>query len=60
MPINAHPDFIYAEKEYYSAINDTYQNIMNPDRKDEIKKIDDALPFVSNFGGLVYFFQNQA
>ena len=47
-----------AEYEYFSAIANIYNEIQG--RKESLEKIDDALPVGSNFGDLVYYFQNQA
>ena len=47
-----------AEYEYFSAIANIYNEIRG--RKESLEKIDDALPGGSNFGNLVYYFQNQA
>jgi Tfp pilus assembly protein PilO len=47
-----------AQVEYYSAIDKTYFELQN--RKDDIKKIDNALPADSNLGQLVYYFQKTA
>lgn len=47
-----------AKYDYFSAISKAYFELQN--RKDDIKKIDDALPSESEFGRLVYFFQQKA
>ena len=47
-----------AEYEYFSEIARLYKEIQS--RKEALEKIDDALPGGSNFGNLVYYFQNQA
>ena len=47
-----------AEYDYFSTITKSYYDIQN--HSDDIKKIDDALPSSSNFGPLIYFFQNKA
>jgi Tfp pilus assembly protein PilO len=47
-----------AKFEYYSAISKAYQDLQT--RKDDLKKIDNALPLDSNLGYLVYFFQKKA
>lgn len=46
-----------AEYEYLSEIANLYNEIQI--RKEDLQKIDDALPIGSNFGNLVYYFQNQ-
>lgn len=47
-----------AKYEYFSVITEKYFNLQ--DRKEEIKKIDDALPEGKNLGRLFYFFQKIA
>ena len=47
-----------AEFEYYSEVTRAYNELVS--RKEDIAKIDQALPVASNFGSLVYYFQNQA
>jgi Tfp pilus assembly protein PilO len=50
-----------AEFDYYSAITKTYYDLQS--RKDDIKKIDDALPSPLSdpiFGKLIYFIQETA
>jgi len=47
-----------AEFEYFSEIAKLYSEIQS--RGEDIQKVDDALPVGSNFGNLVYYFQNQA
>jgi len=47
-----------AEFEYYSAISKTYNDLVA--RKDDVVKIDDALPSDPNLGKLVYFVQENA
>ncbi len=46
-----------AEFEYFSEITKTYFDIQ--ERKEDIKKIDDALPAEPNLGKLVYFLQKK-
>lgn len=46
-----------AEYDYFSAITKTYYDIQS--HKDDIQKIDDALPTDSILGKLVYFFQEK-
>jgi Tfp pilus assembly protein PilO len=53
------------KKAEYVAKRDYYADITNlpyalQSRKDDIEKIDDALPVGSNFGQLIYYFQKQA
>ncbi len=47
-----------AEYEYYSEIIKSYNDMQT--RKEDIEKINDALPVESNFGSLVYYFQGRA
>jgi len=47
-----------AKQEYYADITKFYYVLQS--RKDDIAKIDDALPSGSNFGQLIYFFQKKA
>jgi Tfp pilus assembly protein PilO len=47
-----------AEFDYYAAIARVYFELQN--RKEDIKKIDDALPTNSSLGKIVYFFQKTA
>jgi len=47
-----------AEFKYFSEIAKLYSEIQS--RGEDIQKVDDALPVGSNFGNLVYYFQNQA
>ena len=47
-----------AKYGYYSEIIKSYSDIQT--RKEDIEKIDDALPVDSNFGSLVYYFQDRA
>jgi Tfp pilus assembly protein PilO len=46
-----------AKYDYFSEITKTYYDIEA--RKDEVKKIDDALPVESNLGRLIYFLQKK-
>jgi Tfp pilus assembly protein PilO len=47
-----------AEYQYFSEIANLYSELQS--REEDIQKVDDALPSGSNFGNLVYYFQNQA
>jgi len=47
-----------AQKEYYSAIGQTYYDIKS--KSEDIAKIDNALPSDPNLGKLVYYLQEQA
>ena len=47
-----------AEFEYYSEITRNYYDLEN--RKDDIKKIDSALPSDPNLGKLIYYLQDQS
>ncbi|MCX6722704.1 MAG: type 4a pilus biogenesis protein PilO [Candidatus Staskawiczbacteria bacterium] len=47
-----------AEFDYYAAISKTYFDLQN--RKDDVKKIDDALPQDANFADVIYFLQKSA
>jgi len=47
-----------AQFGYYNAIADTYQQLQG--RKDDIKKIDDALPQDPALGRVIYFLQQTA
>lgn len=47
-----------AEYDYYAQIAKTYLTLQA--RKDDLQKIDDALPKDPNFGKLVYYFQKTA
>jgi Tfp pilus assembly protein PilO len=47
-----------AEFDYYSAITKTYFDLQS--RKEDIKKVDDALPQNSNLGDVIYFLQKTA
>lgn len=47
-----------AKYEYYSEVRKTYNSIQ--ERKEDIAKIDQALPATANFGSLIYYFQNRA
>ena len=47
-----------AEFDYYAAITKAYFDLQG--RKDDVKKIDDALPSNADFGELIYFFQKAA
>jgi len=47
-----------AQTEYYAEI--TAQHAELDSRKEDIAKIDDALPTTSEFGNLVYYLQDQA
>ena len=44
-----------AQFDYYNAIANTYQQLQG--RKDDIKKIDDALPQDPALGRVIYFLQ---
>jgi Tfp pilus assembly protein PilO len=44
-----------AKYEYYANVSDIYHKIQ--DRKDDFKKIDDALPDNPNLGRLAYYFE---
>jgi len=47
-----------AEYQYFSEIANLYSELQS--REEDIQRVDDALPVGSNFGNLVYYFQNQA
>jgi len=47
-----------AKRDYYADITTLHYALQS--RKEDIEKIDDALPTGSNFGQLVYYFQKQA
>lgn len=47
-----------AQFDYYSEVDKSYREIK--DKKDEIQKIDDALPPKPDFGQVVYYFQERA
>jgi len=47
-----------AESSYYASITKTYFDLQN--HKDDIKKIDDALPENADIGGLIYYLQATA
>jgi len=47
-----------AKFDYYTAISKTYNELQ--EHKEDIKKVDDALPENPAFGGVVYFLQQAA
>lgn len=47
-----------AKYAYYAEIAKTYHELET--RRDILKKIDDALPSVSSFGRMIYFFQQKS
>jgi len=47
-----------AKYDYFSGITKNYYEIRS--RKEEMQKIDDALPPVSDFGQMIYYFQRKA
>jgi len=49
-----------AQFDYYNAIANTYQQLQSQSRKDDIKKIDDALPQDPALGRVIYFLQQTA
>lgn len=48
----------FAQFEYYNDITATYYDLQS--KKEEMQKIDDALPAKPDFGQLIYFFQGKA